>query len=266
MPQPSVNTQEFARLVQVVETLRGPNGCPWDKEQTHQTLTQYAIEEAHELAEAIDSHQRDHIIEELGDLLLQVVLHSEIARQSGEFTLKDVLSRLTEKMIRRHPHVFSDVQVANSKEVLKNWAHIKDQEKGPAQTSDPFSNIPRNLPALIRAQKIGSKSVRYNFDWSSPEEVLLKVDEELAELKEAISNSDPEGQRLELGDLLFSVVQLARHLGFDAEQSLRLTNKKFEVRFLKMRQLVEQDHKDFMSLSTKELESYWKKAKKELRT
>lgn len=282
MISPPKNTREFQSFVEVVAALRSPEGCPWDKEQTHQTLTQYAIEEAHELAEAIDRNNQNDIIEELGDLLLQVVLHSEIAKQDGRFTLTDVIQVVTEKMIRRHPHVFSDVKVSSSKDVLDNWAKIKATEKATTATTDvktaraepsaaqqmtsPFASIPKAMPALLRAQKIGSKTVRYNFDWQNPWQVIEKVEEELAELKEAIKEKSISEQQLELGDLLFSVVQLARHLNFDAEQSLRLTNHKFEVRFAKMHELVQLDQKVFSELPVSELEKYWQRAKLELKT
>ena len=259
MQKPPMNTHEFQSLVEVVTALRGPDGCPWDKEQTHKTLTQYAIEEVHELAESIDKEDLPGTIEELGDVLLQVVLHSEIGRQEGRFTLTDVISGITNKMIDRHPHVFGDVKVKDSAHVLNNWAKIKEKEK-PKQ--DPFASIPESIPALIRSQKIGAKSVRYNFDWENSSQVIEKVDEELQELKEAIATGTKNEQQEELGDLLFSIVQLARHLDFDAEQSLRMANKKFETRFGKMRALVEKDQKDFSNLSVKELENYWTQAKK----
>ena len=284
MPKPPLNTRDFQALVEVVEALRGPDGCPWDKEQTHKTLTQYAIEEAHELAEAIDQDDRSGTVEELGDLLLQVVLHAEIGRQAGTFTLADVVQSITDKMVRRHPHVFADLAVKDSREVLQNWGNIKDQEKAekkgaPTATSEssnnPFENIPGHLPALLRAQKIGAKTVRYKFDWEHPSQVVEKIEEELAELKVAMKEAPSakvdhtaevvDERQKELGDLLFSVVQLARHLDFDAEQALRLTNKKFERRFMKMRELVEKDGKVFSTLETSELETYWVKAKKTLR-
>lgn len=263
MPKPPVNTREFNSLVEVVQSLRGPEGCPWDKEQTHHTLTQYAIEEVHELAEAIDRNNNAEMTEELGDLLLQVLLHAEIGRQEARFTLEDIIQGITEKLIRRHPHVFGEVSVKNSAEVLSNWAKIKDQEKASEanKIKNPFHSIPVSLPALIRAQKIGSKTVRYNFDWSKASEVLAKVEEELGELKEVIAQNKSSLQQEELGDLLFSVVQLARHLNIDAEQSLRITNKKFENRFLKMRELVESEMKDFTQLPVTELEKYWRRAK-----
>ncbi len=268
MPVAPKNTRSFASLVEVVAALRGPDGCPWDKEQTHSTLTQYAIEEAFELAEAIDSGDQKAIIEELGDLLLQVVLHSEIARQNGSFTLDDVIQSITEKMIRRHPHVFGDIKVSGSSDVLKNWIKIKDQEKAGKNRTEMVTtglgSIPVNMPALIRAQKIGDKTVRRGFDWSTPAEVFNKVDEEISELRRAIEAHDVINEQEELGDVLFTVVQLARHLNFDAEQALRQSNRKFEVRFQKMCELVHQDDKNFSDLSIGELENYWKSAKDQL--
>jgi tetrapyrrole methylase family protein/MazG family protein len=262
MPKAPTNTRDFSALVEVVEALRGPDGCPWDKEQSHKTLTQYAIEEAHELAEAIDSGSREHTIEELGDLLLQVILHAEIGRQETDkqkhFTLNDVIQGISEKMIRRHPHVFGDVKVSGSGEVLDNWAKIKEQEK----EQSPFASIPDSLPALVRAQKIGNKTVRFNFDWENPWQVIEKVEEELGELKEAMREKSQEEQQKELGDLLFSITQVARHLNFDSEQALRMTNKKFEKRFMKMRELVTLDGHDLSKLQVQELEKYWQKAKK----
>jgi tetrapyrrole methylase family protein/MazG family protein len=203
-------------------------------------------------------------VEELGDLLLQVILNAEIGRQAGQFTLADVIQGITEKMIHRHPHVFGDVKVDGSAEVLNNWAKIKDAEKALKSETipdSPFASIPETLPALIRAQKIGAKTVRYNFDWENSDQVVAKVDEELGELKEAIQEKSPLEQQKELGDLLFSITQLARHLNFDAEQALRMTNKKFEKRFIKMRGLVADDGRDFTKLPVQELEKYWQKAK-----
>ena len=249
-------------LLRIMARLRAPTGCPWDKEQTHSTLTQYAIEEAHELADAIDRNDKSAIIEELGDLLLQVILHSEIARQEGSFTLADVISGITQKMVRRHPHVFGDVKVKDSQEVLSQWSKIKEGEKADSKSSsNPFANIPQSLPALIHAQKIGAKSVRLNFDWANAQDVFKKVEEELREVEETLSTKDTKAQQMEIGDLLFSVVQLARHLNFDAEQALRLTNSKFITRFMRMRELVDKDGKIFSNLNVQDLETYWVKAK-----
>lgn len=288
MPTPPKNLREFSALMKVVEHLRGPQGCPWDKEQNHQTLTRYAIEEAFELSEAIDSGVRADIVEELGDLLLQVVLHSEIGRQSGLFTIEDVMESISSKMIRRHPHVFGDVKVSGSGEVLKNWAELKASEKlaraaagdkggvadgadGAAASSEasnasiakPLSfDIPVSMPALIRSQKIGEKTEKVNFDWSTPTEVLVKIEEEVAELREAMdANAKLDIIESEIGDALFSLAQLARHLDLDSEQALRKTNQRFERRFQKMQSLVVSDGLEWSALDAPEREKYWQKAK-----
>lgn len=261
MPTPPKNLSSFESLKQVVTDLRGPEGCPWDKEQNHQTLTQYAIEEAHELAEAIDRGEKDNIVEELGDLLLQVVLHAEIARQNGDFAIDDVIFSITEKMVRRHPHVFSQTKVSDSQEVVKNWQAIKEEEKKAKPFRERF-DVPEGLNALIRSQKIGAKTHRANFDWSHPQEVLAKVDEEISELKEAIAKGDKDHTQHELGDVLFSLAQLARHLDLDAEQSLRIANQRFERRFFNMKKIANQEDKKFETLPIEELEKLWMKAKK----
>lgn len=285
MPQIPENYRKFESLVDIVKSLRGPEGCPWDKEQTHASLTRYAIEEAFELSEAIDSGYLDEIQEELGDLLLQVVLHAEIARQNKTFDISDVIETIGQKMVRRHPHVFGDTKVSGSAEVLVNWQKIKDQEKASASRQIHF-NVPVAMPALIRSQKIGEKTKKYRFDWPHIKDVIAKVDEELAELKEAIANAVvPEtsltsiplhsnsGSRVsqkvfghevghELGDLLFSIAQLARHLDLDSEQCLRQTNTRFEQRFLTMQKLAFEQGLEFESLLESQLEELWSQAKK----
>jgi MazG family protein len=266
MPTPPDNLREFDALIKVVEHLRGPQGCPWDKEQTHQTLTRFAIEEAFELSEAIDSGVKADIVEELGDLLLQVVLHAEIARQAGEFDIHDVIESISSKMVRRHPHVFGDVKVSGSGEVLKNWAEIKALEKSPDGPKPLSFDIPVGMPALIRSQKIGEKTEKINFDWGTPAEVLVKIEEEVAELSEAMDdNAALEKIESEIGDTLFSLAQLARHLNLDSEQALRKTNSRFESRFKKMQELVTTDGRDWAGLSASEREQYWQKAKSALK-
>lgn len=272
MQKPPSDLRSFQALVQVVAALRGPDGCPWDKEQTHQTLTRYAIEETHELVEAIETASPTDVCEELGDVLLQVVLHAEIARQAGQFDILDVIEGISKKMVRRHPHVFEQESdsisaghggAKTSAEVLKKWDELKAREKQKAEASelDPFASIPKALPALMRSQKIGAKTVRFNFDWQNPEEVLAKLDEEIAELKEAVSSGNRAHASQELGDVLFTVAQLARHLELDSEQSLRGTNHKFETRFKQMRKLIAEDGKKIEDLKIHELEPYWQKAK-----
>ena len=272
------DTNEFEAFVQVVKTLRGPNGCPWDKEQTHKSLTPYVLEEAHELCQAIDTEDDRDIKEELGDLLLQVVLHSQVAHDRQAFDINSVIKTIREKMIRRHPHVFDPdfkyefpKSQISSQEVVDRWDLIKQQEKSKESESSsslksPFENIPVALSALIRSQKIGAKTIRYNFDWSQPEEVIAKIDEELEELKAAVKSRSQKEIEHEMGDLLFSIAQLARHLKLDAEQSLRLTNLRFEKRFLRMRELAHEEGLEFESLSLPELEKLWKKSKLEERS
>lgn len=256
-------TGDFSDFVTIIQTLRGPNGCPWDKQQTHSTLTRYAIEEVYELCEAIENHDDQALRDELGDLLLQVVLHAVIAEQRGAFTIGDVVRAIAEKMWRRHPHVFGDGKAHTASEVSANWQKIKAQEKSNnAKGSEnyPFQ-LPKELPALLYSHKIGEKSRQVKFDWKHVKDVLAKVEEEWAETKAAIANESPQRQQAEIGDLLFSVAQLARHLGFDAEQSLRQTNQRFEKRYQSMMSLAKQQGQDFTQLTEPELEELWQKAK-----
>jgi tetrapyrrole methylase family protein/MazG family protein len=260
MPKAPENLRDFEALLKVVEHLRGPDGCPWDKEQTHETLTRFAIEEAHELAEAIDSGNQDAIKDELGDLLLQVILNSEIARQEGRFDIYDVIENLNQKMVRRHPHVFGDVKVSGSSQVLENWAQIKAKEKGGLK-KEGFG-IPKGLPSLLHAHKIGEKTQKLAFDWETVAQVWDKVNEEHEELAAEIKSGDLKRQEEELGDLLFSLVHLARHMGMDSEQILRKTNRRFEERFFRMQDLVAKAGQTWKDLGANEKEIFWKKAKR----
>jgi tetrapyrrole methylase family protein / MazG family protein len=263
MPKAPPNLRDFQGLLKIVEHLRGPEGCPWDKEQTHNSLTRFAIEEAFELGEAIDSGDQKAIRDELGDLLLQVVLHSEIARQEQRFDVYDVIQNISEKMVRRHPHVFEGIdgeapsKAKSSDEVLDNWAKIKAKEKG---HKDPF-DIPKALPALLRAHKIGEKTKKVAFDWETPDQCWTKVSEELGELKQATKENNRNEIEAELGDLLFSLSQWARHMGLDSEQALRKTNLSFESRFKKMQELVKTAGLSWDTLPADQKEKYWKQAK-----
>jgi tetrapyrrole methylase family protein/MazG family protein len=259
MPKAPENLREFEGLIKVVEFLRGPDGCPWDKEQTHETLTRFAIEEAHELADAIDSGDVNEIRDELGDVLLQVILHSEIARQEGRFDIYDVVQAISEKMVRRHPHVFGDVVAETSAAVLKNWAEIKAAEKGRKKT---LFDVPKGMPALLRAVKIGEKTKKVDFDWDNSAQCWDKVEEELGELQAAVKIGDKSAVEAEFGDLVFSLAQWARHSGIDPEQALRKTNLSFEERFTKMQALVKADGREWASLNATDKENYWKKAKR----
>lgn len=283
MVQPPANLRSFESLIEVIKALRGPQGCPWDKEQTHRTLTPFAIEEAHELAEAIEIGSETDMISELGDLLLQVMLHSEIGRQAGRFDIFDVIEAIGGKMVNRHPHVFANATAANSEEVLANWSEIKAKEKAAKQSAGAKTplqarfDVPLAIPALTRAQKIGEKTKRLRFDWSEPEEVLHKVDEEIDELKIEISRraTDPsnstESMKIkaalehEMGDVLFSLAQLSRHLGLEAEQCLRTANSRFETRFFAMQKHIHDSGRVYDQLGTDELESAWQETKIKLK-
>src|SRR5213080_4549965 len=209
----SLNTRPstFNRLCDIVAKLRAPGGCPWDREQTHESLLPATIEEAYEVAEAARSKNDAHFQEELGDLLLLVVMHAEIARESGRFNIDNVIAEITEKLIRRHPHVFGESDARDSGAVLKQWESIKREEKKGDQHY--LASLPTALAALMRAQEAESKAARVNFDWAGVRDVVAKVEEELAELKNAISDADSKSIEDEIGDLLFAVVNLARKSG-----------------------------------------------------
>ncbi len=260
MPKPPLNLNSFQALIELVQHLRGPQGCPWDLEQSHQTLAPYCLEETYELIEAIETQDDESLKDELGDVLFQVALHTQLASERKAFTIEQVLQNLNEKMVRRHPHVFSDQKVSGSEEVWKNWEKIKKLEK--KKVSHSFG-IPNQLPALQAAYKIGVKTQKAGFDWSKPSEVLEKVAEELEELKVEIKNQDQEKMAEELGDLMFSLAQFSRHVGLEPEQVLRNANRKFETRYFKMIKLAEEKNLDFEKLKTEEKESLWKQIKKD---
>lgn len=243
---------ELVTFAEVVRRLRSE--CPWDRKQTHRTLTRYLIEEAYELVEAIESDDVDHLVEELGDVLLQVFLHTAIAEQAGEFTLAEVARTITEKMVRRHPHVFGDVEVADADEVRRNWESIKAEEKGRASVLD---GVPGSLPALAYAAKLSKRAASVGFDWRSLEPVLAKVDEELAELR-----VDPTAD--ELGDLLFAVVNVANHLGHDPEAALRAASAKFRDRFTIVEREAAALGIDMSEADEAEVDALWEAAKARL--
>lgn len=228
----SANDSAFANLVRIMDRLRDPGGCPWDREQTYATLRNYLLEECYEVVEALDAGDREGLREELGDLLFQIVFLSRLAQEEGAFTAEDVASGVAEKMVRRHPHVFGSGKADTSEEVLRNWEEIKRQEKGAAAPAPSvLTGIPRGLPALLKAQRLGTKAARVGFDWHRDQDVLDKIDEEVLELRQAATSGRPEQVREEFGDLLFSLVMLARRLQVDAEEALEGANRKFQTRF-----------------------------------
>ncbi len=253
---------EFKTLVEIVAQLRGPDGCPWDKEQTQRTLTQYAIEEAFELVEAIEKNDLNEVREELGDFLFQVILQSQVAQDEGHFSLLEVIKSLNEKMIRRHPHVFGEDNAKTTQEVWKNWDRLKAAEK----KDKPVFSYPTQLPALQAAYKIGIKTKRLQFDWEQASEVMEKVHEEIQELQAEIEKqpSSKEALEHEIGDVLFSVAQLARHLGLEPEQCLRSANRRFEGRFNEVLRLSQKPLDQFTQMSSPEKEKLWQEAKKSL--
>lgn len=249
--------QEFDRFVEIIAKLRGPDGCPWDREQTHESLIPYCIEEAYEVADAIQEKNPEELKGELGDLLLQIVLHAQIASEAKKFSIQDVARDVSEKMIRRHPHVFGDAKLSSAKEVVDQWSEIKKKEG----KKSALEGIPKHAPELFRSQKIGDKVSSLGFDWSNDKDVWKKVEEEIIELQAAKNESELEE---ELGDLLFSLVQWSRHRGLDAEKSLKKANAKFSNRFSHMENLISTDQKLPKKLNPEEWESYWSKAKDDL--
>ena len=257
--------QPVERLREIMRRLRSEDGCPWDKKQTLQTLKPYLVEETYEVLDAIDSGVRADICEELGDLLLQIVFQSQLCDEEGSFNLDDVATSVSEKLIRRHPHVFSDVEVADADEVLKNWDAIKKQEKAADTSRSVMDGIPRHLPALHRAHEIQKRASRQGFDWDDIAEVMVKIDEELSELREAMAARDSVSAREELGDLLFSIVNLSRFLGHQPEDALHNAIRKFVTRFQTLENQVHEQGKALTDFSLAQLDWIWDdvKAKEE---
>lgn len=247
-------------LVEVVAALRGEGGCPWDREQTHASLKPYLIEETYEVLEALDRGDMNSFMEELGDLLLQIALHAQIAREEGIFDINDVIRTITAKMIRRHPHVFGDVKVRDSAEVLGRWEKIKEEEKG-HHTGSILDGVPAHLPALMRAAKIQKKAAGVGFDWERVEDALAKVYEEIEEFQEARAAEDRERVQEEIGDLLFAVVNVARLCQTEPETALTATVQKFVERFRYMEEAALASHKRLEEMSLAEMDRLWEEAK-----
>ena len=262
------NAEAFDRLVDVIRALRAPDGCPWDRAQTHETLTREMIEEAYEVVQAIDNQDIPNQREELGDVMLQVVMHSAIAEENGEFTLADVCNEVSEKMIGRHPHVFGGnvekygfQQVNSVDNVLDLWENVKRSEKQEASQTSAMENIPLSLPALIRAEKIQKKARKVGFDWPDVSGAFAKIDEETAELKEAYSQGDKEHISEELGDLLFAIVNTARFLDVDPEEALNSTSRKFMKRFSYVEEQAALQGRELSDMTLEEMDALWEEAK-----
>lgn len=259
---------DIQKLVDLVARLRGENGCPWDREQTRETLKPMLIEEAYEVLDALDGASPAELKEELGDLLFQVVFHAQIAQEKGEFRLADIIDRLHEKMVRRHPHVFGGADLRTADDVLRNWEDIKAAERGTSSASSPDSGkslldgIPSRLPALHQAYQMTAKASRVGFDWPDLEAILEKLKEEAAETLEAHAAKDQSRLVDEAGDLLFVAVNVARFLGVDPETALRHSNRKFERRFRYVEAKIKGQGRELKEASLAEMDALWDEAKK----
>jgi MazG family protein len=264
---------QLDRLVEIMATLRGPNGCPWDKQQDFNSLKPMLVEEVYEVLEAIENEDFDGLAEELGDLLLHVVFHAHLAREAGRFDINTVIEKISDKLVRRHPHVFGNESASTPEEVIKNWEAIKAQEKAeklknrtPEQRS-LLEGIPNKLPALHEAHQISSRAARVGFDWPDIEGIFDKLQEEVRELRAVISSSADESRRErledEIGDMFFVMVNIARFLKIDSESALKRANRKFKTRFRYMEAEIAKQGKSLEQTSLKEMETLWQKAKSE---
>lgn len=252
----------FEEFMEIIRKLRSKDGCPWDREQTHESLKSCLLDECYETIEAIDNKDKENLCEELGDVLLQVALHSVIAEETGDFTINDVIEAEAGKMVRRHPHVFGDITVSNSEEVIRNWDETKKQEKKATGIEEEFRNIPKALPAMVRAEKVQRKAAKSGIDFDDYEKVLVKVQEKLNKLSDTARCGDRDCLFEEFGDFLFSVVNLARILQLNAEYSLTNATNKFINRIIDIFALAESRGQNLYELSPAEVDKMWREVKK----
>lgn len=255
-------TYSVEDLVGIMQLLRGENGCPWDKEQTHSSIRNNLLEEAYETVDAIDRLDDVDMAEELGDLLLQIVFHCQMASERGSYDLDAVADGICKKLIYRHPHIFSNVIAETSDEVLNNWDKLKNKEKNMQSYSDTLKAVPKVFPACLRAQKIQKRAAKSGYDFASVDDTILKIEEELTELKEAIAKKDVTSAADELGDLLFSVVNTARHLKVDAEEQLSSSTERFVNRFSMAEESAISENKNLADITDEERDVLWEQAKK----
>ncbi len=256
-------TESFRKLIEIVDTLMGENGCPWDNVQTRESLKPYLVEETYEVLEALDTNDPDQIKDELGDLLYQILFHSKISSKNNEFDIKDVLDNLKEKMVRRHPHVFKEGQINTPDQVIERWEEIKKEEKTHSNHPSILDSVPKQLPSLLKAQKLQKKAAKEGFDWDEISDVFDKLDEEIAEFKSAVLEGKDTNIQSELGDILFVLVNIAKFKKIDAEEALRSTNNKFIKRFQYIEQEVAKQGKTLKETSLEDMERYWQNAKKQ---
>ncbi|MGB6959264.1 MAG: nucleoside triphosphate pyrophosphohydrolase, partial [Candidatus Acidiferrum sp.] len=261
----------FEKLAAVQARLRGPDGCPWDREQTHETLRTYLIEEAYEVLEAMESGDDAKFAEEMGDLLFQIVFHSQIAKEESRFTVADVIREVHDKMVRRHPHVFGEKRAKDSAEVLKNWEQIKKEERraaghrngdGSKKAGSLMDGVSRALPAALEGFQLTRRAARIGFDWENIEGVIKKMNEEAEELRQALETEDAKRTEEEMGDLLFSAINLARFLKIDPEIALKKANAKFAGRFRRMEELAGESGKALAEVPREQMEEFWERAKR----
>lgn len=252
----------FRELVEIMARLRAENGCPWDREQTPQTIKPYLVEETYEVLEAIDEQDPQKLKEELGDLMLQIVFHAQLAVEAGVFSISDVLAAINDKLVRRHPHVFGDVKAETAQEVLFNWEQIKQAERRQTNSQASFlDGVPRELPALLRAHRLQEKASRVGFDWKEAQEVVQKVEEELGELRVAIQGQAADRVEAELGDLLFALVNLSRFLAVNPEEALRKTIARFIARFRYIEEELARHGRSLRQATLEEMDALWAEAK-----
>lgn len=253
----------FDELCRIMDRLRDPGGCPWDREQTLETLAPYLLEEAHEVAEAVADNEPDKLCEELGDLLLQIVFMARIGHENGWFDVDDVCRGISDKMVRRHPHVFGEREVEDAAEVVRNWEDIKRDERAAAPSASVLDGVPASLPALLKAFRMTEKAAAVGFDWRKPADVMTKMREEMAELEAELGDGGPSPRaRAEMGDVLFVVANLARHLGVEPETALQRTNTTFKRRFESMEAQAAARGTDFRELTLAEQDQLWEEAKR----
>lgn len=255
------NKEGLPKLVAIMQRLRGPKGCPWDKEQTTESLIPFIVEEAYEVIGAIDAKSPEMLKEELGDLLFQIIFICQLAREKGDFDIEDVMALSAEKMIRRHPHVFGKTKAKTSKDVLKHWSRIKKQEKDGKKRKGYLSDIPEHLPALLKAHKVTEKAAEAGFDWSDIKEVFEKVEEEIAEFKAELKKGDIQRMEAEFGDLIFALVNIGRFIEINPEEALRKTIARFITRFHYIEDKLIKKGKALNNASIEEMENFWKEAK-----
>lgn len=253
--------RSFDELVQLMTRLRGPDGCPWDRKQTLPSLKPFIIEEAYEVVDAIDNDDRRALAEEVGDLLLQAVFVTEVTREEGSFDVYDSITAIHDKLVRRHPHVFGDVEANDAEQVLVNWEKLKNEERK-AEDKSLLAGVPQSMPALLKASRLTEKAARVGFDWRAADDVFAKVDEELAEVHEAIRSGDESQVHDEIGDLLFTLANLARKLNVNPEEALQSTNRKFTRRFESMEREAREAGKNLDDYSLEEMDAMWERAKK----